>query len=1195
MRNYTILCLMLLAVVQTSRAQLNGNYTVGGAGANFPTFGTAVAALTTQGISGNVTFRVRPGQYEERFEINAIPGANTNRRVVFESENSDSSSVRLFTDTANAGNNWVVSLQNVGQITFRHLSFVAPSTGLYGIVLSAFNCTNLLIEHCAFSGIRTGFLYNNTQNTVNIAGNCPGFQFRNCLVQGGYRALSFNGPGANTPLLNGVITGNRFTGAAAQAIRIFYVDNLDISDNLFEDNADQTSYIALDIQESDNLRVLRNTIRKFIGVGINLNNCRSTGNNRGLVANNMIAIGSAASDNTGTGMLLSGVWNADLWHNSLNLFGTGPGQHYGIRLDNSSRFLRLQNTTVSGLPGAILVSTVTNPDVFTAYSHCNLYSTDPPPALPPNSVSLKPNFVSDTDLHLTNTNLSNRGIPVAVGDDIDGDPRDPLTPDIGADEYTPNLRSAGLVRFISPTTDQLYCDTLPLTVVLINSGTEPLTSAGIEVRWNGTLWATVAWAGNLASGESEEIALGNVILVPFVANQIDVSVKQPNGLTDDFPDDDSLVFNNAFAGFSGTYTIGGADGNFPNLGAAFKALQNGGLCGHTELLVRDGVYAEQIYVDAPIKGSAPDRRLTLRGESGDSSAVQIVAAGTLAQNTTFRMDGATYLLLKNLTIRQTANVSNNNAALLIVGGHDISLENCVVAGHLGTSRVAMTAKPDSNFTIRHCVFSGGETPVLMTGNNIKFNLIFSHNQVFSGDDDAIWMEYWRNVRIEDNVISSFSNSSHFGIYGLGIRDFDIRNNRVRVAGPQASVGIYLKNCGRFSRTSVLANNAVAMNLGTGIIAIGRGMWLIGCSDIQVLHNSVYHLSDDADNFAFAVQQSDDMTLLNNVFVNGSAGRAFYSFGNSNLVSDYNVFFSKSGTLGETVNDLPGLQALTGGDQHSVVGDPGWMAPEPDSLALRNAALENIGTATSITTDILGRPRQLPAPDPGAFETPMAPLVQLGADTIVCGSLLLDGFAPGATTYLWNTGATQPAIVVEVSGIYILTASNGFGTHTDTVQVTVVPLPDPPVVLFENNILRTTAAGALQWWLNGQPIPGAVGDTLLPTANGWYQAQVTEAGLCSAFSDSVHIVLVHAAALAGASPLHIFPNPAGQTLWIAQWPGDISDVQVVDLLGRILPVQVLPASPTAMPGVDVGGLPAGVYWLCVRDRNGQLGRGLFVKQ
>lgn len=107
--------------------------------------------------------------------------------------------------------------------------------------------------------------------------------------------------------------------------------------------------------------------------------------------------------------------------------------------------------------------------------------------------------------------------------------------------------------------------------------------------------------------------------------------------------------------------------------------------------------------------------------------------------------------------------------------------------------------------------------------------------------------------------------------------------------------------------------------------------------------------------------------------------------------------------------------------------------------------------------------------------------------------------------------------------------------------------------------------------------------------------MTEAGLCSAFSDSLQVVLLHTAALAGAVPLQLFPNPlTGPTLWIAQWPGDVLDVQVVDLLGRTWPVQMLSASATAMPGVDVSDLPAGVYCLCVRDRTGQRGRGIFVK-
>jgi len=109
-------------------------------------------------------------------------------------------------------------------------------------------------------------------------------------------------------------------------------------------------------------------------------------------------------------------------------------------------------------------------------------------------------------------------------------------------------------------------------------------------------------------------------------------------------------------------------------------------------------------------------------------------------------------------------------------------------------------------------------------------------------------------------------------------------------------------------------------------------------------------------------------------------------------------------------------------------------------------------------------------------------------------------------------------------------------------------------------------------------------------------QVTDAGLCSAFSDSLQVVLLHTASLAGAAPLQLIPNPlTGPTLWIAQVQGELSDVQVVDLQGRTWPVRMLPASATALPGVDVSGLPAGVYCLCVRDRSGRPGRGLFVKQ
>ena len=63
---------------------------------------------------------------------------------------------------------------------------------------------------------------------------------------------------------------------------------------------------------------------------------------------------------------------------------------------------------------------------------------------------------------------------------------------------------------------------------------------------------------------------------------------------------------------------------------------------------------------------------------------------------------------------------------------------------------------------------------------------------------------------------------------------------------------------------------------------------------------------------------------------------------------------------------------------------------------------------------------------------------------------LDATLPGATTYLWSTGATSAGIMPDTAGIYTLTASNGHCTVTDTTEVifalntlTAAPVSLPP--------------------------------------------------------------------------------------------------------------------------------------------------------
>jgi len=84
----------LIIFSQKCNAQLSGIFTVGGTSPDFATIQDAAFALIG-GVSGPVTFNIRPGTYNGPIEIGYIPNANAVNRIIFQSENGDSSSVNV--------------------------------------------------------------------------------------------------------------------------------------------------------------------------------------------------------------------------------------------------------------------------------------------------------------------------------------------------------------------------------------------------------------------------------------------------------------------------------------------------------------------------------------------------------------------------------------------------------------------------------------------------------------------------------------------------------------------------------------------------------------------------------------------------------------------------------------------------------------------------------------------------------------------------------------------------------------------------------------------------------------------------------------------------------------------------------------------------------------------------------------------
>ncbi len=130
------------------------------------------------------------------------------------------------------------------------------------------------------------------------------------------------------------------------------------------------------------------------------------------------------------------------------------------------------------------------------------------------SLNIDPQYLSNTNLHTYNYMLNGAGIGLGyVNDDIDGDPRDTLTPDIGADEFEPPQYDAGVDAVISPNGINNTGIDLPFTIRFKNYGLQNIASINVTYELNGGAPQTQTWTGNLAYQDTASIFISNDQLI----------------------------------------------------------------------------------------------------------------------------------------------------------------------------------------------------------------------------------------------------------------------------------------------------------------------------------------------------------------------------------------------------------------------------------------------------------------------------------------------------------------------------------------------------------------------------------------------------------------------------------------------------------------------------------------------------------
>ena len=501
----------------------------------------------------------------------------------------------------------------------------------------------------------------------------------NRIIDGSYGIFYYGQ--YNLPEKGTRIENNSFENQTSYALRISYQDSLIVQNNTITSNTSYTDFKGIECSYSNNLLSISKNIINIPngGTGITLNSCNRNSTAYGLIANNFITVGGG----TANGISLEYSEYERIYNNNINILSTNIGSK---ALNISTNFgiagsTNIENNVLVNSGGGYCYF-VSSPSVITISDYNDYYITGQnigywsgnisdlsllksTNGKDLHSISINPQFISTTDLHITEVALNNAGNPIAIiTEDIDGDLRNALNPDIGADEFNlsyPN--DAGMVKF-EGLKMPFTAGNKNVFAVIKNFGADHLNSVAIDWSVNNVQQARYNWSGTLASGDTLKINIGTYSFNLQTNFTINSWTSLPNGQSDPFNDNDTIHLTNLYAGLNGTYTIGGTTPDFQNFTEAVATLNQGGITGNVTFKVRNGTYNEQIAL-SKISGASKNNTVSFESESGNSSAVILNYAAGAANNYTLQLNGAEYVTFNKLTIQASTAINYGNVITIL--------------------------------------------------------------------------------------------------------------------------------------------------------------------------------------------------------------------------------------------------------------------------------------------------------------------------------------------------------------------------------------------------------------------------------------------------------------------------------------------------------------------------------------------------
>jgi hypothetical protein len=1120
---------------------LNGNYTIGGVGADFANLIAAAASLSTGGVCGPVVFNMNPaaGPYVGQVEFGNINGTSSTNTITI---NGNGSIVNAtISNTAKRG---LIRLNGTDYLTIDSIvANVNPGSVAGYALLIGPNANYNHIKNSTFKTTDTtstsygAIVFSGDEDVATTGSNSSFNIIEKNKANGGYYGISVYGTSGGNAITKGnIVKNNTVKDFYAYGIYNIYADSTTISGNDISRptrNASTTTYGVYCSGASQQILVEKNKIHNLFDqlptntstmYGIGFATSAAQAGKFSVVRNNLIY--NNGNNGTHYNLYNSTSGNVLYYNNTIaeNSTSSTAGASYGIYQTGSATGIEYKNNNISvtrtgsGVKYGIYMATAASP-ITSNYNNFYVpngsvgYNSSAQATLADwkavlsgafdaNSVSINPLFIFANLGNYTpaSAGLDNLGtsLPLVV-DDINATLRDVNTPDIGAYEFTPFVNDLTVVEILYPTATNscgLPNDSVVLTVM--NTGTA--MQAGFNVKLDVTgvnnTSITYNYTGALASA-----TLDTIVIKPYNTDLSgSINLKVYTQLAND------VYRLNDTAKFSFV----------TSQASPMPIAANASVCkGSQATLVASGSNNIYRWYDAPVGGNLLTKNDTLITPIINGTT-KFYVSGTTGSSNSFSVGPL------NVNIGTNGNFTNPSVQYLEFDALSTFTLDSVSIYPNGPGNVEVRLLSSTGTVLQTRTVAVTTTQV-MTRIPVGFVIQPGTAYRMDGGPGTTTGGLWRNsaggvypytvpgiVSITGN---SFSTTAYYYYYNWKVtggaescpspRKEVVVSTSTPIAGTgltQGSVFQGVFNAG----TSVNPDRACANDTLEYAIATPTGFNLAGLGTTwNIVNATVKTINNNNANGTFA--------LVGNIlrFI-PSAADVDSNFILSATVKDLSAnvcdtFIARQLNVGkaESVN-LGSDSTICFGQSITLDAGAGASYLWSTGATTQSIVASNSGTYSVTVTSISG------CTSSDQMILTVAPEINtnLVADTSICAgsNITLDAGAFVGASYSWNTGATTQTIVASTAGVYFVEVSLGDCKAFDTIILGINALPvvdlgaDVSICEGDSVILSAGNTGATYLWSTG-----ATTQSIIVKTAGNYSVTVTNANGCVA-TDAVTISL-----------------------------------------------------------------------------------------